>query len=536
MRRLTRKLAVSLALASTCALAARTAHAVDQGAEAAAQDAVDKAAGEYQEKDYATAAARLEAAAQSCDTGGCSPLMKAMVLRDLGSMHLLLGDKGAAYTSFASALALRPDLPANPAYDSPELRRAWEGARAEAARNRAEAQAQAQPQAEPSAPVEQPSGDFAHTPAAAQRVNTPLPVYAEYKGSAALARVVLKYRGTPSDEWRRIDLVKMGNGWAGAIPCADLVAGTMRYWLQGFDEGGDPMASSGEPTQPYTVPIKSELSGDGPHLPGSPPPRSCAEGGDGSAGATASGPTSSEGSGAHVAPRWWFGASFALDLLVMPSGKDLCKLNPNGKPANDSHAYCTDAFDGSDFPTRDSPMTSSALVPGRAGDIDGGLHAGNVRVMLSVDYALLPNLLVGGRLGWAFGAYPGKLASTDGRAFGTDLHIEARATYLLPSIPVPFGDLAPMGFAATGLSEFDGSIKTTATYATPPTDMPQGKYVNVWVTDGPWFLALGGGGRYQIPTSGPPVALTAALRLNFVVGQNGLLPTFGPELGAAVGF
>jgi hypothetical protein len=105
-----------------------------------------------------------------------------------------------------------------------------------------------------------------------------------------------------------------------------------------------------------------------------------------------------------------------------------------------------------------------------------------------------------------------------------------------PSIPLPAGELAPMAFAATGLSEFDGSIKATATYATPPTDMPKGKYVNVWVTDGPWFLAVGGGARYQIPTPGPPVALTAALRMNLVVGGNGVLPTFGPELGAAAGF
>jgi hypothetical protein len=530
MRRLPRKLAVFLALTSISVLAARTALAVDSRAEAAAQDAVDKAASEYQEKDYATAAARLEAAAQNCDTSGCSPLMKAMVLRDLGTMHLLLGDKGAAYAAFAGALALRPDLPANPAYDSPEVRRAWEGARGEAARSAAEA--------EPPAPAEQPSGDFVHAPATAQRVNTPLPVYAEYRGSAALARVVLKYRGTPSGEWSHVDLARTGGGWSGSIPCADVVAGTMRYWLQGFDQDGNPVASSGEPKQPYTVPIKAEISGDGPHLPDRPPPRSCAEGGeggaDGSAGATATGPSSP--AGAHPPPRWWFGASFALDLLVMPSGTDLCKLNQNGKPANPSNAYCTDTFDGSDFPTRDSPAMSSSLVPGRAGDVNGGLQSGDFRIMVSADYAILPNLLVGGRLGWAFGAYTGKLASTDGKAFGTDIHVEGRATYLFRGSQLSFGELAPMAFAATGLSEFDGSIKATATYATPPTDMPKGKYVNVWVTDGPWFLAVGGGARYQIPTPGPPVALTAALRMNLVVGGNGVLPTFGPELGAAAGF
>jgi hypothetical protein len=529
MRRHPRKLAVSLALASICALAARTALAVDPRAEAAAQDAVDKAASDYQEKGYATAAARLETAARDCGTSGCSPALKAMVLRDLGTMQLLLGDKGAAYASFAGALALRPDLPLNAAYDSPELRRAWEGARGEA-----EAAA-------PAAPAEQPSGDFAHTPAAAQRVNTPLPLYAEYKGPAALARVVVKYRGTPSGEWRRIDLVRTGDGWSGSIPCGDVVAGTMRYWLQGLDQSGDPVASSGEPNQPYTVPIKPEISGDEPHLPGRPPPRSCAAGGEagaeGSEGSVrATAPAPSAPAGVHSPPRWWFGASFALDLLAMPSGTDLCKLNQNGKPANSSSAYCTDAFDGSDFPSRASPAENSSLVPGRAGTISGGLQSGDFRIMLSADYAIRPNLLVGARLGWAIGAYPGKFASTDNKAFGTDIHIEGRATYLFPATPLVLGELAPMAFVATGLSEFDGSIKATATLAPAPSDTPKSRYVNIWVTDGPWFLALGGGARYEIPTQGPPVALTAAVRMNLVVGGNGVLPTFGPELGAAVGF
>ncbi len=34
----------------------------------------------------------------------------------------------------------------------------------------------------------------------------------------------------------------------------------------------------------------------------------------------------------------------------------------------------------------------------------------------------------------------------------------------------------------------------------------------------------------------PQLGITAAARLNLSVGNNGLLPTVGPEVGAAIGF
>jgi hypothetical protein len=118
-------------------------------------------------------------------------------------------------------------------------------------------------------------GDFTHTPAAEQAADTPLPVYFEYGGGGALSRVILKYKGAKTAGWRHVDLKRLGGGWAGLIPCADVTVGPMLYWALGFDAAGDPVATSGDAKNPITVPIVDAIAGDAPHLPGAKPPKRC---------------------------------------------------------------------------------------------------------------------------------------------------------------------------------------------------------------------------------------------------------------------
>jgi hypothetical protein len=283
--------------------------------------------------------------------------------------------------------------------------------------------------------------------------------------------------------------------------------------------------------------MREEITGDRPHLPDRPP-ASCEEArcapNDPSCGKTESPAEAS----APAPParsvrssRLWLGLSGTIEFLPLPSGNEVCKLNALGKPANPADLYCTTP-DGTDFPSRASPQQSNSLVPGKAGQSGGGLHLGDFRLMLAADYAVLPYLLVGGRLGYSFGTYPGQFAAHDGRAFGSTVYVEARATYLFGNDPLSREGWIPIAFAGTGLAEFDGSSSSTATYVTAA-GMNFTQPVNVWKTDGPWFLAVGGGARYQLPVG---VAFTGALRLNLVAGSGGVLVTMGPELGAQYAF
>jgi hypothetical protein len=224
---------------------------------------------------------------------------------------------------------------------------------------------------------------------------------------------------------------------------------------------------------------------------------------------------------------WWVGASLALDFLSMPSGSDVCALSPGGLPRNSEGLYCTNP-NGTDFPSRTSPQQNSLLVPGHQGQSLGGLQGGDVRLLLDVDYALLTNFLVGVRVGYVSNAYPGSAAVNDRRAAGFKLHGEGRLTYLFGRDPLATVGFLPMGFAGFGLAEFDGHALSFVTLNNSVGQPP----VNVWRTDGPFFVMVGGGTRYQFS---PRAAFTGALRLNLAVG-NGALVTFGPELGVEYGF
>jgi len=517
-------------VAASLLAASAPARAADRRAEAAAKSALKKAENDYLSTDYAAAASRLKKAARTCGRSRCTAATRAAVLRDLGTMQFRNGDIGAARASWGEALKLAPAIDLNPDYDAPDLRSAWEQAKGG------------------SAPAQQPTGDFTHTPAAEQKVDTPLPVYVEYPGSTTLSRVIVKYKGASMSDWKRLELKQMGTGWGGVIPCGDVNKGTMHYWVQGFDQNGDPVAGSGDPRHPYMVPIKDAISGEAPHLPGKGAPKSCSGGGggdddcppglpgcaeggsedNGNKGEEESSESGAEG-GEEDYARYWFGVSGSVDFLSLPAGNDLCKLTPSAAPANSANYYCTNP-DGTDFPSRASPDQNNHLsIQGQAGHVDGGIQPGDVRVMLAFDYALNPSLLVGARVGYVLNGYTGNAAVHDGRAFGPKLHLEARATYLFGNEPLKHVGFAPMVFGGLGVSEFDGHSLSVVTLDNVAGQQP----VNVWLTDGPFFIVGGGGVRYQFS---PRAAFTAAARFNAVMGGNGFMMTYGPEIGVLYGF
>jgi len=236
------------------------------------------------------------------------------------------------------------------------------------------------------------------------------------------------------------------------------------------------------------------------------------------------------GGGATYA-RVWVGVSVeAPELLFLPGGNGLCQLTAAALPVNSTGYYCTNP-DGTDFPSRSGATQNANLSPdpSQSGHVAAGLRLGDVRAMVLFDYALSPSFLVGARLGYVFNAYPGQAAVTDRRAFGPKIHLEARATYLFGGRPLEHRGYSPMVFAGLGLAEFDGHTAGSVTLANLAGQQP----VNIWLTDGPYFLVVGGGIRYQFSLR---TAFTLAVRANVAFGVNGVLPTYGPEIGFQYGF
>jgi hypothetical protein len=225
---------------------------------------------------------------------------------------------------------------------------------------------------------------------------------------------------------------------------------------------------------------------------------------------------------------WWIGVSGSAEFEALPSAQDVCVLSSSTTPANSAGYYCTDP-NGTDFPSRLTGAQNASLIPGQAGGVSGGVHPGDVRGMLAVDYAVSPSFLAGVRLGIVGSTYPGTAAITVGHAFSSRLHLEARVTYLFGDAPLASLGFAPMAFLATGAAEFDGHTTTFVTMQNIAGQQP----VVAWKTSGPWFLALGGGLRYQFSRR---AAFMAAARANVAFGGVGVLLTYGPEISFQYGF
>jgi hypothetical protein len=224
--------------------------------------------------------------------------------------------------------------------------------------------------------------------------------------------------------------------------------------------------------------------------------------------------------------RFWVGASAGIELAFMPTGNDLCRLNPDGTIMNSIQAFCTDPG-GRDFPVRGNQAQNALLED--AGHLDGGPVLGDYRFLLSLDYALTPFLLVGARGGYVGNTYPGTAGLGGRPEFTRHLHGELRLTYLLGDAPLAHVGWAPLGFFALGAGQFDGSENSTIKYR----GIAAREDVVIWVVSGPWFASLGGGARYQFSAR---AAFTAALRGNVSFGPLGALLTAGPEIAFQYGF
>jgi hypothetical protein len=227
---------------------------------------------------YPEAIKKLATGISKCDGDKCSQALKGALYRDLGAMLILGGSVEDGRAAFAKALGLDPSLELDTAYKTPVLDGIWNDVKKKAGAATGGVGGGEGPTPLPEAgAAQQPTGDFAHVSPGAQLVRTPLPVYAEYLGTEKLLRVVVKYRGAGMSDWKPVELRKLSTGYGGLIPCKDVAEGKMQYYIQGFGASEDPIAASGSRTKPFTVPIKTELSGPPPSLPDQEPPKQCAQ-------------------------------------------------------------------------------------------------------------------------------------------------------------------------------------------------------------------------------------------------------------------
>jgi hypothetical protein len=228
-------------------------------------------------------------------------------------------------------------------------------------------------------------------------------------------------------------------------------------------------------------------------------------------------------------PSLWIGVSAEADLAFLPAGNDVCLLDDKGSPINAAGYTCVDPRSGMWFPS--SAQIDHEIRKGSADQVAGGLNASNVRLLLSLDYALSHNVLLGARVGYVLRTDPLP-------AFGR-WHFEARLTYAIGHDALTREGLSPILLLGLGAGEFDAYVPVAVTLVTPGTPAtPAGQVLqgteNAWLTGGPLFMSVGGGARALL---GRRTALTAALKFTGAFGGvAGFLPGIAPELGVQLGF
>jgi hypothetical protein len=480
--------------------------------EAGAKAALTRAVAEHHAHHYSRALEMLSKAEKACEPDKCSPGTLAALLRDMGTMQLLDGDEDKARGNFSAALAFDSSIDLNPAYAANDVRSIWNEVKSPGA-----------------APTSQPSGDFDHTPAQEQKHDVPLPVYVEYHGTAHPASVVVRYAPSGTNNYRRMQLARVGRGWGGVIPCGAVKLGTIHYYFQGLDADGLPILDGGDKRHPYSVPIKQTIEGPKPYLPNHRAPTMCGEGLEEEENATQNNngnenpetPTPPKPTGPATYSRVWLGLSGAMDLTVVPAGSDICSRDGTSGAPVDSNWSCTsDTPEGTDFPS--GKTENATLIQGKSGVVNSGLQPANVRVKATLDFAVTPNLLLGVAVGYVAGSYQGNVSPKF-----IPMHFEARATWIFGSEPLMKSGFNVYAQLAGGAAEFDANL----TVLVGQNNVAGARPVQAWHVGGPGFVALEAGARYAFS---PRAALSLGIRGTAAFGGS-FFPAFGPDVSLQFG-
>ncbi len=588
-RRFIRSLIVATSLSSVALVpSVSDAAGKDKAAQKLQRDAMDN---DYLATKFPDAEAKLRKAIKLCGADACSPKVLAQLHRDLGVV-LIGGEnkKDEGKGAFLLAFKADPGVALDKDLTTPDIQKAFEDAKkgggkatAAPADEEEEEEEEPKPKPKPKKKVVEASSDMVHTPPTESPVLTPVPLYVELPEDVTAVKVQVRYKPFGAPEWKTLELRKMGGGWGAEIPCLEIgsTTGDLSYYVQAVDASGDVVSTSGNRNTPNKLPIKNELKGDAPRLPGKPPPAACddpnacppgfpcagkkpkkgakgwgasceadKECGDGllcksgscesgEAAAKAPEPTEEPAKGCESdldcdggvcssgqcqssssGKKNWGSVSIEQDIALV-SGSDVCSA-----PSQTDNGYSCFRGDGQQY--------HGTPLPGTADAISGGVAPATTRILAGYDRVVLPNVTVGARLGYALRGGP----KPDGGVAFLPVHAEARVAYWLGRDPFSRVGLRPYVFAAGGLAQVDVKVQvqvredvTVLPIDRIQPDNPDQQTLDAWKKMGQSFGAIGGGVMYATSARS---GIVGDLKLMMMFPSSGFV--VAPEIGYVVGF
>lgn len=564
---------------------------------------------DYLAVEFGKAEKKIKDALKLCGATGCTPKVLGKLHIAMGTVHGANNKLDLAQESFVAALKADPTAALNESFTTPELSKAFAAAQKKAGvtpgkpppagtgdkpptgtGDKPPTGTGDKPPPEPTGD-KKPAGDLNHTPPAEQVVNTPVPIYIEIPDEVGAVKVTLRYKPFGGNKWKTLEMPSIGDGFGAEIPCEDVTTtGDIKYFIIAKDDAGDPVGTAGSMKEPYKVPIKNEIEDEPPPLPGKKAPEECkakedcppglpgcpggpsgearGEKGWGSTceqtqecksglvclNGTCEEDTGQGGSGGPDKPstgkKNLIGAWGQLDLLLISGGEKVCS-------GTDPSYVCFKA--GTDEQFYGLPTDQKGT-----NGIQGGFGVGGGRVMLSYDrhivnVAGIMNLVLGARIGFAFGGSPtsanppfqfdtavvdddgDRIRSPHVQANGfLPLHAEGRASFFFGPNAFEQGKLRPFAFIGGGLAQVNASVPVTVcdrvddegelvTEAGGNCKEGDPRKLDAYQITGLNFIGLGGGLNYGIM---PNFGVAFELKVMLMVPTFGVVfaPTLGPVL------
>jgi hypothetical protein len=468
-------------------------------------------------------------------------------------------DQGGAAEAFTTAKSIDPNVKLDVELATPETKTTFESIVGTAGVAAAPSAPDATAPAETGGGEEAVPGDMVCSPEVREmETRRPLPISCATAEDAAAAELKFKAPGAP---WRKIAMKKVGDAWQAEIPCAETGnAGVLEFYVTAKDGTGDDVDSAGSKKLPIQMQLAETSTEAPPTFPGQAAPArcqsaadcppdfpgcstgkkecgdkdwggscdnsseckcgllcvsgscetapSCTSDSDCDTGSCVDGTCSAAGGDEDeeeggALKRSWIGVHAAFDLIYQSAVEDAC-----GPDSKTTTCYVA----GEKFPlagerTRMNQGTATGFAPGQ------------LRLLLSYDYALSPNMTLGARAGYAmFGAPEDFLP----------VHAEARFAYYFKGLNRK--GIRPYVHVGGGLAEVNGHLKKTDVAS--DIDLGNGQTlsqvsdVDIYTKAGTGFAEVGGGLLW---------GFTKSLNLQLNVNAMAMIPTFGINVQPSLG-
>ena len=230
----------------------------------------------YNSMDINKAGSMLEEALRVAAQGGVAGTLLAQTNMNLAIVYIGgLGDSAGGQKYFGDALCADPSVQLDPLTSTPDIQSVFQAAQQTVQQTGCANKAGAISPGAAAATV--PMGNaLTHYSPPEQLTQTPLPLYAEVSSGARAKGVYLYYKGTGMEQFKRVSMLRYGQGYAFQISCNDVFEPQVQYYIEAVGSSGSVVGAAGSATEPVTVPVVGMRTQAEPALPNAPSPASCA--------------------------------------------------------------------------------------------------------------------------------------------------------------------------------------------------------------------------------------------------------------------